>query len=202
MLDSVLMALFLPCLGMSAVFIVYMCLLWYATTHQPDQPLKPVSDKGLSPSQLDNLPKITGKDLVLGTECAVCLDEIGPEQPARVVPGCNHGFHLECADTWLSKHPLCPVCRAKLDPLLFSSSQNPCWTFHAKGGFVSLIRFKSLWHCTVLFLLCVVSCGAEKCLFWHWVLSEVKPRSGDTGGWRRSFAIFNFCSFGLINCYR
>lgn len=65
-----------------------------------------------------------------------------------------------------------------------------------------IIRFKSLWHCTVLFLLCVVSCGAEKCLFWHWVLSEVKPRSGDTGGWRRSFAIFNFCSFGLINCYR
>ncbi|KAK7321820.1 hypothetical protein VNO77_32793 [Canavalia gladiata] len=128
MLDSVLLALFLPCLGMSAVFIVYMCLLWYATTHhtQLTLPAKPLSDKGLSPSDLEKLPKITGRELVLGTECAVCLDEIGIDQPARLVPGCNHGFHMECADAWLSKHPLCPVCRAKLDPLLFTPSQNPC----------------------------------------------------------------------------
>ncbi|KAJ1424184.1 Zinc finger, RING-type [Sesbania bispinosa] len=129
MLDSVLLALFLPCLGMSAVFIVYMCLLWYATTHQPDirLPAKPVTEKGLSLSELEKLPRITGKELVTGTECAVCLDEIGNDQPARVLPGCNHGFHLDCADTWLSKHPLCPVCRAKLDPNLFTPSENnPC----------------------------------------------------------------------------
>ena len=127
MLDSVLLALFLPCLGMSAVFIVYMCLLWYATTHQPDVrlPVKRISDKGLSASELEKLPRITGKELVMGTECAVCLDEIENEQPARLVPGCNHGFHVECADTWLSKHPLCPVCRAKLDPQLFTS-QSAC----------------------------------------------------------------------------
>lgn len=134
MLDSVLLALFLPCLGMSAVFIVYMCLLWYATTHQPhsrSSPAKPVPDKGLSASDLDKLPRIAGKDLVMGSECAVCLDEIENEQPARLVPGCNHGFHVECADTWLSKHPLCPVCRTKLDPQIFtpSSDQNPCWSF-------------------------------------------------------------------------
>ncbi|KAM1223389.1 hypothetical protein ACFX2G_043372 [Malus domestica] len=50
-------------------------------------------------------------------ECAVCLDDIEGEQPARVVPGCNHAFHLLCADTWLSKHSFCPVCRAKLHPV-------------------------------------------------------------------------------------
>ncbi|CAJ1973184.1 unnamed protein product [Sphenostylis stenocarpa] len=129
MLDSVLLALFLPCLGMSAVFVVYMCLLWYATSrHQPPSdglPVKPVIDKGLSALELEKLPKITGKELVLGTECAVCLDEIEGEQPARLVPGCNHGFHVHCADTWLSKHPLCPVCRSKLDPLIFIS-HSPC----------------------------------------------------------------------------
>ncbi|KAL2346216.1 hypothetical protein Fmac_000216 [Flemingia macrophylla] len=118
MLDTILFALFLPCLGMSAIFIVYMCLLWYTTTRAANdaQPVKPVTQKGLSALELQNLPKITGKELVLGTECAVCLDEIEPEQPARLVPGCNHGFHVHCADTWLSKHPLCPVCRTKLDP--------------------------------------------------------------------------------------
>ncbi|KAL5072220.1 hypothetical protein RYX36_023107 [Vicia faba] len=130
MLDAVLLALFLPCLGMSAIFIVYICLLWYATAHPTTGIItKPVINTGLSPSQLQNLPTLTGKDLVAAPECAVCLDDISDEQSARVIPGCNHAFHLECADTWLSKHPLCPVCRAKLDPKLFIDSpqnQNPC----------------------------------------------------------------------------
>ncbi|OIW06292.1 hypothetical protein TanjilG_17666 [Lupinus angustifolius] len=131
MLDSVLLALFLPCIGISAVFIVYMCLLWYVTTHHPahtSQPAKPVTEIGLSASELEKLPRITGKDLIMGSECAVCLDEIENEQPARLVPGCNHGFHLECADTWLSKHPVCPICRTKLDPQIFDSpeNENPC----------------------------------------------------------------------------
>ncbi|OIW07925.1 hypothetical protein TanjilG_20026 [Lupinus angustifolius] len=131
MLTSVLLAIFLPCIGMSTVFIVYMCLLWYTASHQPAHsgpPAKPVIEKGLSTSELDKLPRITGKELVMGSECAVCLDEIGNEQPARLVPGCNHGFHIECDDTWLSKHPVCPVCRTKLDSEFFTSStnQSPC----------------------------------------------------------------------------
>ncbi|EOY15114.1 hypothetical protein QUC31_000372 [Theobroma cacao] len=132
MLVSVFLALFLPCAGMSAVFIVYICLLWYATNYRTGNSgslaIKQVAEKGLSVSELEKLPKVTGKELVLGTECAVCLDEIEAEQPARVVPGCNHGFHLQCADTWLSKHSVCPVCRAKLEPdqLFDASDENPC----------------------------------------------------------------------------
>ncbi|KDP36879.1 hypothetical protein JCGZ_08170 [Jatropha curcas] len=129
MLVSVFLALFLPCIGMSAVFLVYICLLWYAASHQAEipPPVKAAPEKGLSASQLEKLPKLTGKELILGTECAVCLDEIESEQPARLVPGCNHGFHLECADTWLCKHSVCPVCRAKLDALFFvASNENPC----------------------------------------------------------------------------
>ncbi|KAG5250286.1 zinc finger family protein [Salix suchowensis] len=128
MLVSVLLALFLPCVGMSAVFFFYICLLWHAANNQPENiplPVKALTRKGLSSSELEKLPKVTGKELVLGTECAVCLDDIESEQLARIVPGCNHGFHLECADTWLSKHPVCPVCRAKLDALFFSASASP-----------------------------------------------------------------------------
>ncbi|XWS25944.1 hypothetical protein CRYUN_Cryun27aG0110800 [Craigia yunnanensis] len=130
MLVSVFLALFLPCAGMSAVFIVYICLLWYATNYRTDNSgslvVKQVAEKGLSVSELEKLPKVTGKELVLGTECAVCLDEIEAEQPARMVPGCNHGFHLLCADTWLSRHSVCPVCRAKLEPQFDASDDNPC----------------------------------------------------------------------------
>ncbi|KAJ6708688.1 RING-H2 FINGER PROTEIN ATL61-RELATED-RELATED [Salix koriyanagi] len=106
----------------------YICLLWHAANNQPENiplPVKALTRKGLSSSELEKLPKVTGKELVLGTECAVCLDDIESEQLARIVPGCNHGFHLECADTWLSKHPVCPVCRAKLDALFFSASASP-----------------------------------------------------------------------------
>ncbi|XP_055834512.1 E3 ubiquitin-protein ligase ATL23-like [Solanum dulcamara] len=136
MLVSVFLALFLPCVGMSVVFLVYICLLWYAAAYQSggpgtenyhNDPVKTNQELGLSAAQLDKLPKITGKELVMGNDCAVCLDEIENEQFARVVPGCNHGFHLECADTWLSKNPICPVCRTKLEPDFFNLTEsNPC----------------------------------------------------------------------------
>ncbi|XP_008377219.1 E3 ubiquitin-protein ligase ATL23-like [Malus domestica] len=121
MLLSVFLTMFLPCVAISAVFVVYVCLLWYATNDQAVNiglPVRQVSENGLSASELDNLPKITGKEVMAERrECAVCLDDIEGEQPARVVPGCNHAFHLLCADTWLSKHSFCPVCRAKLHPV-------------------------------------------------------------------------------------
>ncbi|XP_062164813.1 E3 ubiquitin-protein ligase ATL23 [Alnus glutinosa] len=128
MMVSVFMALLLPCAGTSVVFVLYICLLWYTTNRQSEPPLsvKPVAENGLSASELDKLPKVTGKELVLGTECAVCLDEIESRQPARLIPGCHHGFHVQCADTWLSKHSVCPVCRAKLEPQLFNGPENPC----------------------------------------------------------------------------
>ncbi|KAL2499299.1 E3 ubiquitin-protein ligase ATL23 [Abeliophyllum distichum] len=130
MIVSVFLALFLPCAGMSAVFLVYICLLWYAASsnsQESQSPVKSGQGAGLSTEDLEKLPKVTGKDLVLGTDCAVCLDDIESDQPARMVPGCNHGFHLICADTWLSKHPVCPVCRAKVGPeLLNPPENNPC----------------------------------------------------------------------------
>ncbi|KAB2628284.1 E3 ubiquitin-protein ligase ATL23-like [Pyrus ussuriensis x Pyrus communis] len=132
MLLSVFLTMFLPCVGISAVFIVYVCLLWYATNDPAGDiglPVKQVSEKGLSASELDKLPKITGKEVMAERrECAVCLDDIDGEQPARVVPGCNHAFHLLCADTWLSKHSFCPVCRAKIHPVdqSLDVSENPC----------------------------------------------------------------------------
>ncbi|KVI05181.1 E3 ubiquitin-protein ligase ATL23-like [Cynara cardunculus var. scolymus] len=129
MLLSVFLALFLPCAGMSAVFLVYICLLCYAARHhhQTNAPVKPATENGLSSAQLEKLPITTGKDLALGTECAVCLDDVEPEQPARMFPGCNHGFHQQCADTWLSKNPVCPVCRNKLAADFFVPPEtNPC----------------------------------------------------------------------------
>ncbi|CAI0382446.1 unnamed protein product [Linum tenue] len=120
MLLSVFLALFLPCAGMSALFVVYICLLWFASNPPPNsaanpEDLKPPAKKGLSAAELSKLPEVAAKELPMGNECAVCLDDIEPEQIARRIPVCNHGFHIECADRWLAKHPFCPVCRGKID---------------------------------------------------------------------------------------
>ncbi|CAA2961032.1 E3 ubiquitin- ligase ATL23-like [Olea europaea subsp. europaea] len=130
MLFSVFLLLFLPCASLGVVFLLYICLPWCAdSSNNPEfqSPVKPRRGTGLSTDDLKRIPKVTGKDLVLGTDCAVCLDDIESDQLARMIPGCNHGFHLMCADSWLSKHPVCPLCRAKIGPeLLNPPESNPC----------------------------------------------------------------------------
>lgn len=41
-------------------------------------------------------------------------NEFEDEQTLRLIPKCNHVFHLECIGAWLDSHVTCPVCRANL----------------------------------------------------------------------------------------
>ncbi|CAH8278740.1 unnamed protein product [Arabidopsis lyrata] len=136
MIATVFMALLLPCVGMCIVFLIYLFLLWCSTRRRIErlrfaEPVKPVTGKGLSVLELEKIPKLTGKELAIiarSTECAVCLEDIESGQSGRLVPGCNHGFHRLCADTWLSNHTVCPVCRAELAPNIpqCNENQSPC----------------------------------------------------------------------------
>ncbi|KAI4372264.1 hypothetical protein MLD38_010513 [Melastoma candidum] len=49
-------------------------------------------------------------------ECAVCLCEFEDYETLRLIPKCDHVFHPECINEWLSGHVTCPVCRANLAP--------------------------------------------------------------------------------------
>lgn len=43
--------------------------------------------------------------------CAVCLEDYRDGEKLRVLP-CNHRFHRDCIDQWLStRQPLCPICK-------------------------------------------------------------------------------------------
>ncbi|KAF3672161.1 RING-H2 finger protein ATL54-like [Capsicum chacoense] len=53
-----------------------------------------------------------GEGLIEGTECSVCLSEFQEDETLRILPKCNHAFHIPCIDTWLRSHTNCPVCRA------------------------------------------------------------------------------------------
>ncbi|KAK7301107.1 hypothetical protein RJT34_11967 [Clitoria ternatea] len=51
-----------------------------------------------------------------GLDCAVCLTRFGDTEVLRLLPKCNHAFHVECVDTWFEAHSTCPLCRYRLDP--------------------------------------------------------------------------------------
>lgn len=48
------------------------------------------------------------------TECPICLGEFVDGEKVRVLPQCNHGFHVRCIDVWLASHSSCPTCRRSL----------------------------------------------------------------------------------------
>ncbi|KAK7252296.1 hypothetical protein RIF29_36141 [Crotalaria pallida] len=52
--------------------------------------------------------------LIEGTDCSVCLSEFEEDESLRLLPKCNHAFHLPCIDTWLRSHTNCPMCRAPI----------------------------------------------------------------------------------------
>lgn len=51
-----------------------------------------------------------------GLECSVCLCELSDGEKARLLPNCNHGFHLDCIDMWFQSHSTCPLCRDVVAP--------------------------------------------------------------------------------------
>ncbi|OIW01337.1 hypothetical protein TanjilG_10498 [Lupinus angustifolius] len=58
------------------------------------------------------------KDSVLvdGIDCSVCLSEFQENESLRLLPKCNHAFHIPCIDPWLKSHSSCPLCRSNIDP--------------------------------------------------------------------------------------
>ncbi|KAK9756066.1 hypothetical protein RND81_01G071000 [Saponaria officinalis] len=78
--------------------------------------------RGLDRAALQSIPVLMydPKDFIKeGLECSVCISEITKGENIRLLPKCNHGFHVECIDMWLKSHSTCPLCRNSIN-----SSQN------------------------------------------------------------------------------
>ncbi|CAJ1936114.1 unnamed protein product [Sphenostylis stenocarpa] len=69
--------------------------------------------------------------LIEGTECSVCLSEFQEDESLRLLPKCNHAFHLPCIDTWLRSHTNCPMCRA---PIVTDPTRVPSMDPNAFGS--------------------------------------------------------------------
>ncbi|XP_074304863.1 E3 ubiquitin-protein ligase ATL6-like [Silene latifolia] len=76
--------------------------------------------RGLDPTVIEGFPTFdyaavkTAKIGKGALECAVCLTEFEDDDTLRLIPHCDHVFHPDCIDQWLSGHTTCPVCRANL----------------------------------------------------------------------------------------
>lgn len=84
----------------------------------PDRPRR----RGLDRAVIETFPVLAYsavKGLKIGKgelECAVCLSEFEGHETLRLLPTCNHVFHADCIDTWLTSRVTCPVCRTKVAP--------------------------------------------------------------------------------------
>jgi len=78
--------------------------------------------RGLDPAVIQTFPILEYSEVKIhkigkeALECAVCLCEFEDSETLRLIPKCDHVFHPECIDEWLSSHTTCPVCRANLVP--------------------------------------------------------------------------------------
>ncbi|KAF3447577.1 hypothetical protein FNV43_RR12764 [Rhamnella rubrinervis] len=78
----------------------------------------PSSSAGLDESLIKSITvykyKI-GDTFIEGTDCSVCLSEFEENESLRLLPKCNHAFHVPCIDTWLKSHSSCPLCRSNIN---------------------------------------------------------------------------------------
>ncbi|KAK7301713.1 hypothetical protein RJT34_12585 [Clitoria ternatea] len=62
------------------------------------------------------MPSSTTKGLGMAEkkECCICLSLFKDYEKLKVLTKCQHAYHSECLDMWLSAHPSCPLCRASV----------------------------------------------------------------------------------------
>lgn len=92
-----------------------------------DHPIWFITTVGLQQSIINAITVIKykkGEGLIEGTECSVCLNEFQEDETLRLLPKCNHAFHIPCIDTWLRSHTNCPLCRAIIVTDSLTSNSN------------------------------------------------------------------------------
>ncbi|KAK7247544.1 hypothetical protein RIF29_42429 [Crotalaria pallida] len=75
-----------------------------------------LANTGIKKKALKTFPIVTYSEEImnppnLDAECVICLSEFTNGCKVRILPKCNHGFHVPCIDKWLSSHSSCPKCR-------------------------------------------------------------------------------------------
>ncbi|CAL1409164.1 unnamed protein product [Linum trigynum] len=74
-----------------------------------------LANTGIKKKALKTFPTVSFSDQLnlpgLDAECVICLSEFAAGERVKILPKCNHGFHVKCIDKWLGSHSSCPTCR-------------------------------------------------------------------------------------------
>lgn len=84
---------------------------------------------GLDAATIDSLPVQLHRSSGTGleeSECSICLGNFEEEEKVKVLPECQHAYHSECVDKWLTEQSSCPLCRASL-----GVNDSPVWVVHS-----------------------------------------------------------------------
>ncbi|KAK9130128.1 hypothetical protein Sjap_010615 [Stephania japonica] len=88
---------------------------WQPRQFDVDATTATTTSNGVTKSIIDLIPVFKYNNVLVGvenkTECAVCLGEFKADETLRLLPKCNHAFHLPCIDAWLQSNKTCPLCR-------------------------------------------------------------------------------------------
>ncbi|XP_051145412.1 putative RING-H2 finger protein ATL21A isoform X1 [Andrographis paniculata] len=129
MLSVVLSALVIP----SLIFTISCCMCMVARDNSRSQITDTNQNQnqtggraavslGLDKSTIETYRKITvGESRHIegpnDVTCTICLGDYAPNETIRFMPECEHCFHVECIDEWLSINNKCPVCRNLQTPV-------------------------------------------------------------------------------------
>lgn len=76
-----------------------------------------VSNFGLDEALIKSMAvfKYKKRETFVGvSDCSVCLSEFQDDESVRILPNCNHVFHVSCIDKWLKSNSSCPLCRSNI----------------------------------------------------------------------------------------
>ncbi|XP_058731017.1 RING-H2 finger protein ATL78-like [Vicia villosa] len=86
-----------------------------SSSSSSSNPSPQLVNKGIKKKALKTFPTVSYSTELklpsLDTECVICLSEFAMGEKVRILPKCNHGFHVRCIDKWLKEHSSCPKCR-------------------------------------------------------------------------------------------
>ncbi|PIA41096.1 hypothetical protein AQUCO_02300120v1 [Aquilegia coerulea] len=115
MILSVLLCALICALGLNIIIRCALRCSSRVTLHSNDSSSTILANTGVKRKALKRFPTIIySEDLKLpglDKECSICLSEFTLGERLRVLPKCNHGFHVRCIDKWLISHSSCPTCR-------------------------------------------------------------------------------------------
>lgn len=116
MVLSVLLCALICSLGLNSIIrCAFRCTRLVSSSDSSGNNSDRTANTGVKKKALKTFPTVSYSTELnlpgLDTECVICLSEFTPGERVRILPKCNHGFHVRCIDKWLSSHSSCPKCR-------------------------------------------------------------------------------------------